>query len=81
MTEAARAAGKSQLIRSAEEWTSLVLPCMEGNGFNKFNRDITFPNRTAAIRALSKCPMNISGGLRIRRNRWDGEIKRIFNER
>ena len=41
MSEAAKADGKDKLVRSIEEWNTLVLTNMKSNNFNKFTKDIT----------------------------------------
>ena len=41
MSEAAKADGKDKLVRSKEEWNTLVLTNMKSNNFNKFTKDIT----------------------------------------
>jgi len=40
MTEAAEAAGRNQLVRSLDEWKSLVLAAMKADDFNTFNKDV-----------------------------------------
>jgi hypothetical protein len=40
MTTAARAEGREGLVRSAEEWKTLVLACMKVNNFNRFSKDV-----------------------------------------
>jgi hypothetical protein len=40
MTEAARATGKDQLIKSPEEWKKLVVAYMKADNFNQFTKDI-----------------------------------------
>lgn len=40
MTAAARAEGKDRLVRSVEEWKTLVLACMKANDFNRFSKDV-----------------------------------------
>jgi hypothetical protein len=65
MTEAARAEGKTQLIRSPEEWKSLVLPFIQGNDFNKFIQDI--------VKGVGK-PASLEDF-----NRWIGLATNIWN--
>lgn len=40
MTEAARATGNNQFIRSMEEWKNMITTCMKANDFNQFSKDI-----------------------------------------
>ncbi|MFH0914500.1 MAG: hypothetical protein V1849_04325 [Chloroflexota bacterium] len=40
MTEAARADGRDRLVRSVEEWKTMVLACMKANDFNRFSKDV-----------------------------------------
>jgi len=40
MTAAARGEGRDRLVRSVEEWKTLVLACMKVNDFNRFSKDV-----------------------------------------
>jgi hypothetical protein len=40
MTEVAKGEGKPRLIRSLEEWKTIVLACMKARDFNTFSKDI-----------------------------------------
>lgn len=40
MTEAAQAKGKNRLVKSVEQWRTLVLACMRANDFNRFSNDV-----------------------------------------
>jgi hypothetical protein len=65
MTEAAMVEGRTKLVRSLEEWKSMVLACMRAKDFNTFTKDI--------VKSVGKCPSLED------LNKWLGMATNIWN--
>jgi hypothetical protein len=65
LTAAARAEGRDRLVRSVDEWKTLVLACMKANDFNRFSKD--FVKRVGELPSLDDL------------NRWLALAMNIWN--